>query len=112
VSIDFTPHAVFDIDIAMEYLEVGRTGGGTRFRDDLQHVLARLERLPQSGGPLDPPSTLYPELRVARLSKFKHYAVFYTPTTGGILVVRVLHTSRNADAIFNPDPDPPTPPDS
>jgi plasmid stabilization system protein ParE len=111
VSIDFTPHAVYDIDTVAEYLETARPGTGTRFRDELQAVLARLERLPQSAALLDPPSTRYPGVRVASVSRFKHYAVFYLPTNDGILVVRILHTSRDATAIFNPDPNPPTPPE-
>jgi toxin ParE1/3/4 len=112
VSIDLTPHAVCDIDTAAEYLERGRAGGGTRFRHDLQTTLGRLERLPDSGGPLDPPSPRYPAMRVARLARFKRYAVYYLPTPDGILVVRVLHTSRDASAILDPNPDPTTPPSS
>jgi toxin ParE1/3/4 len=112
VSIDYTPHAIYDIDTISETLEAGRTGGGTRFQSELQTLLARLERFPDSSGLYDPPSPTFPNLRVARLSRFRHHAVFYQPTSDGILVVRVLHTSRNVDLIFNPDPDPPTPPGS
>jgi plasmid stabilization system protein ParE len=110
VSIDFTPHAVYDIDNAAECIETHRAGSAGRFRADLMQVLARLERLPESAELLDPPSTNHPGLRVAGLRRFHHYAVYYLPTSDGILVVRVLHTSRNAAATFNPDPEPPTPP--
>lgn len=110
MSIDFTPHAVYDIDTISEALEAGRTGGGSRFQNELQTLLARLERFPESSGLYDSPSALFPNLRVARLSRFRHHAVFYQPTPDGILVIRVLHTSRNVDLIVNPDPDPPTPP--
>ncbi len=113
MSIDFTPHATYDIDTIAEYLEAGRVGGGHRFQDALSRALARLERLPESAAVFEPPSPLYPGLRVARVSsRYQHYAVFYQPTADGVLVVRVLHTSRDIGAIFNPDPDPPTPPDS
>jgi plasmid stabilization system protein ParE len=107
VSIDFTPHAVYDIDNAVEYLEVEKVGGGSRFRTELTHLLTRLEQLPESAPLYEPPSPKQPGLRVAQLSKFDRYAVFYRPTPDGILVVRVLHTSRNIAAIFGPDPDPP-----
>lgn len=112
MSIDFTPHALYDIDNAAEYLEVERAGGGTRFRNDLQQLLDRLERLPASAALLEPPSSAYSGLRQSQLRVFVHYAVYYQPTADGILVVRILHTSRNVAAIFNPDPDPPTPPGS
>lgn len=48
----------------------------------------------------------------AQLKMFEYHAVYYQPTTDGILVVRVLHTSHNVAAIFRPDPDLPTPPSS
>jgi plasmid stabilization system protein ParE len=100
VSIDFTPHAVYDIDDAAERLETRRGGAGARFRRDLQELFVRLERLPQSAEEYEPPSPRFPGLRVAQLSRFKHYAVYYQPTADGILVVRCLHGSRNISAIF------------
>ena len=113
MSIGYTPHATHDIDTVAEYLEVGRVGGGRRFQDALRRTLAHLERLPESAAEFDPPTAQYPSLRVTRVSKrYHHYAVFYQPTADGILVVRVLHNSRNIAAIFDPDPDPPTPPGS
>jgi len=104
VNIDFTPHAVYDIDTAAEYLEVEKEGGGARFRNDLDRVLDRLQRLPESAGLLEPPSARHPGLRVTRLSKFRRYAIYYQHSADGILVVRVLHGSRNVAAIFGPDP--------
>lgn len=112
MSVDFTPHAVYDIDTISDYLEAGRSGGGTRFQSALQKTFARLERLPESGALFDPPSQRRPNLRVAQVSRFPNHAVYYQPTDDGILVVRVLHNARDAGAIFGPDPDPPTPPGS
>jgi plasmid stabilization system protein ParE len=110
VSIDFTPHAVYDIDTVAEYVEVARVGGGSRFRDDLAQRLGHLERFPETGELFEPPNRRYPSLRVGRLKRFRRYAVYYLPAEGGILVVRVLHTSRNIAVIFSPDPDVLTPP--
>ena len=107
MNIDLAPHAVYDIDNAAEYLEVEKDGGGTRFRNDLARVLTRLERFPQSSELLEPFSAKYPGLRVTRLRKFRRYAVYYQLLADSILVVRVLHGSRNTAVIFGPDPDPP-----
>lgn len=107
MTIDFTPHAVYDIDSAAEYLEVEKDGGGARFKADLTKVLDRLEQFPESAELFDPPAEKQPGLRVTVLSKFDRYTVYYRPTPDGILVVRVLHGSRNAAVIFGPDPDPP-----
>jgi plasmid stabilization system protein ParE len=100
VSIAFSPMAVYDIDDAAETLELGRQGSGARFRADLQKVLARLERLPESGAEYEPPSPNYPGLRQMQLIKFWRYTVYYQPTADGIFVVRCLHGSRNVSAIF------------
>lgn len=111
MSVDFTPQAVHDIDTTADYLEAGMAGGAARFREALRQTVERLDRLPESAALFDPPSARHPGLRVARVSnKYRHYAVFYRPTADGILVVRVLHNSRDATAVFGPDP--PTPPDS
>jgi hypothetical protein len=56
VSVDFTPHAVYDIDTAAEYLEAQKDGGGIRFRNDLSRALERLERLPESAQLFEPPA--------------------------------------------------------
>ncbi len=111
MSIDFTPHALFDIDNAAEYIEARRAGSAARFQAELDRVFKRLERLPESGPALDPPSARYPAVRVARLPKF-HYAVYYRPTADGVLIVRVIHPARDSDAILYSDPDPPTSPGS
>lgn len=110
MSVDLTPHAVHDIDTAADDLEERRAGTAGRFRDALLQTFERLEQLPESAALLDPPSTRYVGLRVAQVSRFKSYAVYYRPTSDGVLIVRVLHASRNADPILYPDPDPPTPP--
>ena len=76
MSIGYTPHAAHDIDTVAEYLEAGRVGGGGRFQAALRRALARLERLPESAAEIEPPSPLYPGLRVTQLKKFDHYSVF------------------------------------
>jgi hypothetical protein len=48
VSIDFTPHAVYDIDTASEYLGVEKDGGGERFRANLLQLLAHIEQMPEA----------------------------------------------------------------
>lgn len=113
MSVDFTPHAVYDIDTTANVLEDGQAGGASRFREALRQTFERLDRFPESAALFDPPAARYPSLRVTRVSKrYQYYAVYYQPTADGILVVRVLHNSRDIVAIFDPDPDPPTPPGS
>ena len=108
MSVDFTPRAVYDIDTSASYLEAGRAGGSARFRAALRQTFERLDRMPESAPLFDPPSPRHPGLRFTRVStKYRYHSVFYRPTAEGILVVRVLHNSLDAAAIFGPDDAPP-----
>jgi plasmid stabilization system protein ParE len=88
--------------MAAEFLELQKAGGGSRFREDLARMVALLEQFPEMAQLYEPPNPRFPGLRVARLTKFRHYAVFYCPETPGIRIIRVLHTSRDIVAIFAP----------
>jgi toxin ParE1/3/4 len=43
------------------------------------------------------------EIRVFTISRFKKYLAFYRPVADGIEIVRVLHGSRDIDAILMDD---------
>jgi toxin ParE1/3/4 len=103
VSVDLTPHALYDIDNAAEYLEADKPGGGGRFRDDLDRTFERLERFPEAAELFDPPIPRHPGLRRTPLKKYRRYVIYYRPVSDGILVVRVLHAARDAGLIFGPD---------
>lgn len=45
--------------------------------------------------------------RRVRSMPFGRYVTFYEPLADGIDVVRVLHSARDIDAVFDPDPDAP-----
>jgi toxin ParE1/3/4 len=40
-----------------------------------------------------------------RSMPFGRYVIFYAPLADGIDVIRVLHSARDIDAVFDPDPD-------
>lgn len=40
-----------------------------------------------------------------RSMPFGRYVIFYEPLPDGIDVIRVLHSARDIDAVFDPDPD-------
>ena len=42
-----------------------------------------------------------------RSMPFGRYVIFYEPLPDGIDVVRVLHSARDIEAVFDPDPDAP-----
>jgi len=101
VSVEIPPRAQADIDIESE--DLGQRYGqptAERFQDQLARLLSRLDALPTSAAEVDPPYPNHPGLRVAQVPRFPHQLVYYVPTPAGIRVVRVLHSSRDIDAIF------------
>ena len=40
-----------------------------------------------------------------RSMPFGRYVIFYAPFVDGIDIIRVLHSARDIDAVFDPDPD-------
>jgi toxin ParE1/3/4 len=65
----------------------------TRFLSRLEYRIRRVSTLPFSGAPRP---QLAPDLRVIFHQK---YAVYYLPYPGEIVVVRVLHGSRDVSSI-------------
>ena len=112
MSIDVQPRAQSDIEIAVDELRGWRAGAAERFVNRLDDALSTLERFPHLAARYEATDPALAELRVYPIPRDYGYLVFYLPTADGIAVVRVLHHSRNIDAIFNPDPDPPMPPAS
>ncbi len=104
MSIDFQPRSLSDIELAVDDLNLWRAYAGKRFLERLKETLLRLEHFPLLAGKHEPTSPIFPELRVSVIRKDFGYIVFYAPSNDGIIVIRVLHGSRNIDAIFGGDP--------
>jgi toxin ParE1/3/4 len=107
MSVIYSADAIADLD-EIEY-ELYRIGPHVArlFQTRLARAVALYERLPLSAAEYEPPDPRFPGLRQFPIRRFRAYAVFYQPTDDGIRIVRVLHTSRDLTAIFNPTPDPP-----
>ena len=54
-------------------------------------------------GPYDADFPALGEIRVFTISRFKMYLVFFRPVVDGIEIIRVLHGSRDIDAILMND---------
>jgi toxin ParE1/3/4 len=103
MSIDVAPRAQSDIEMAIDELGRWRAFAGDRFLDRLHAALTRLEQLPYIAGRYEPTNPAFPDLRVYTIRKDYGYIVYYVPAADGIVVVRVLHGSRNLAAIFGGD---------
>jgi plasmid stabilization system protein ParE len=100
VSIDTQPRAQLDIDMVRDDLLRVSATAARSFDFRLQRTLALLESQPLLGELYDPPSAQHPGLRFLPVLRFTTYVVYYTPNDTGISVVRVLHSSRDASAVF------------
>jgi plasmid stabilization system protein ParE len=101
MSIEIAGRAQIDMELlAEEIRDDSGVAAAERFADRLNRTLALLERLPQLGEIIDPPFPRYPDLRMVQVRRQPHHIIYYHPTRTGIRVVRVLHSSRDAGAIF------------
>jgi plasmid stabilization system protein ParE len=58
------------------------------------------------GSPYDLAPPAYPDLRFAKVGRFRKHLILYRPISGGIEVVRVVHASQDPNSLFA-DPDAP-----
>jgi toxin ParE1/3/4 len=56
--------------------------------------------MPGLGTGYEPGEPIFADLRVAPVSRFKRYLVFYRPLAGGIEVLRVLHGARDVEGLL------------
>lgn len=92
--------AEIDIEEAAEELGMWKTTAPRKFRARLAETLDKLERLPLSNAPYETTDLELQDLRAQLIRKDFGYLVFYRPVPDGIIVMRVVHSSRNIEAIF------------
>ncbi len=91
------PLAEADILEIWDYIADDSLAAADRWVDRLDEQFRLLAAQPMMGRVRD---ELVPGVRSF---PFGRYVVFYVPLDDGIDVVRVLHSARDIDAVFNPD---------
>ncbi len=91
------PLAEADILEIWDYIADDSLAATDRWVDRLDEQFRLLAAQPMMGRARD---ELAPGVRSF---PFGRYVVFYVPLDDGIDVVRVLHSARDIDAVFNPD---------
>jgi toxin ParE1/3/4 len=76
-----------------------------RFLAQADATFQRLASLPNIGTAFEPGEPRFAGLRYCPVSRFKTFIIFYRPMPDGIEVLRVLHGSRNLEAILTTDMD-------
>jgi len=92
------PLAGADIDEIWDYIAEDSVGEADAWVDRLDAKLRLLAPQPLMGRSRD---ELSPGVRSL---PFGRYVIFYLPLADGIDVVRVLHSARDIEAIFEKDP--------
>lgn len=91
------PLAGADIDEIWDYIAADSLVQADAWVDRLEEKLRLLATSPMMGRARD-------ELSAdVRSMPFERYMIFYVPLADGIDIVRVLHSARDIDALFEPE---------
>lgn len=95
-----SPRAEQDIVQLATY--IGRDSGdaANRFLDAVDQLFDRIAQSPKIGQVFGVPNPRLAGMRASRVIGFLNHLAFYLPNDSGIQIVRVLHGSRDLDAIF------------
>jgi toxin ParE1/3/4 len=99
-SIWVSPRALQDVADLAVYLGRTNATAASNFLDAFDRLCDVISQSPEIGSPVRFANSRLDGLRVLRLSAFPNHLVFYLPGGESIQVVRVLHGSRDLDAIF------------
>jgi toxin ParE1/3/4 len=92
-----------DLDAIAEHLQTEASDQvALRFLTRDEETFRKLASLPFLGGKWESEDADLSEIRVWPVKGFPRHLVFYEPIPNGIRVVRVLHSSRDADRLLKP----------
>ena len=84
----------------LQYIRQHNPRAALRFLDAAEAMFRQLASMPGMGQRHETENPLYQELRCFPISKFPSHIVYYKPLADGIIVIHVLHGSRDVDQIF------------
>ncbi|MDA5193704.1 type II toxin-antitoxin system RelE/ParE family toxin [Govanella unica] len=94
-AVKLTPAAYADLFEIGQIIRQDNPGAAELFVDDLTAIFERLAAMPEIGREI-------PEIRAGlRRHPFRRFNIYYELTGTGILVVRVLHSARDASALLS-----------
>ena len=96
------PQAVIDVIEQADYLsQVADPATADRFLEATETAFAELEQMPYIGSVYTTSQKNLAGLRQWHIKGFPRYIVFYLPTDIEIFIVRILHSSRDLDILFD-----------
>ena len=97
MNLQFSPDSIDDLIEIGNYIKLDNPVRGESFIEQLKSCCSLFLDQPMMG---KDQSELRPNLRSWPFGK---YVIFYEPFVERIYIVRVLHSARNIEAIFNPN---------
>jgi toxin ParE1/3/4 len=94
------PRADLDIVETFAYLAGHNPDAARRFVEAVEQALLKIESRPEDGNRYLNARREDEDWRYAKITGFKKYLVFYRLRSAEVEVVRIVHGSRDLDAIF------------
>lgn len=95
-----TSEAECDLNLIWDFIAQDNVDAANRVIDKIVHSMEMLSKMPEMAQKRPKLSEIYPDLRMWPVNEFSKYLVFYVPIEDGILVIRILHSSRNIDELI------------
>ena len=95
-----TPEAARDLYRRASYLHDDSPATAARFVRAADAAFRKLAQFPYLGGSCEFRNPAFADLRVFQIKRFPRDLVFYRPIPGGVLIVRVLHSSQDFESTF------------
>jgi len=96
-----TSEAYRDIVEQADYLAARSLDAAMRFVDAVESTAQFLSAWPEMGGSCNFRNTRAADLRVWQVRGFPNYLIFYRIANDAITIVRVFHSARDYDSIFD-----------
>ena len=101
MSIMRRPQVIDDLINLAYYIAQDDMERGSRFLDACEASFAELERMPHLGRVRDFDNPRLEGMRIWFVKGFEKHLIFYRPIDEGIEIIRVLHSARDIDSIFD-----------
>ena len=99
-SFRLTSDAENDLNLIWDFIAQDNVEAANRVLNRIEDAMEMLSKMPEMAQKRPWLSKIFPELRVWPVPDFSSYLVFYVPIEDGIMVIRILHSSRNVEELL------------
>jgi toxin ParE1/3/4 len=95
-----TPRAEQDLEEIAIHIGQKNHQAALRFLHAAERAFELLAHMPGIGSPWETTNPKFLDLRFHRIRRYKNYLIFYKLTSDAIVVIRVLHGSRDLETLL------------